>query len=103
MTRTELEKLWETRKKEFKESGLSVAAWAKNNNINPGQAYYWLGKETKKPSPKTEITWLPLEINKNNKSPQPLRVQIGQATIEIKSDFEPQLLLDIVNTLLIAQ
>jgi transposase-like protein len=102
MTRIERQKLWETRITEFKTSGQSAAAWAKENNIKPNQLYYWLRKEKRKEDKESTITWLPIDFH-DTRSSSSLLVRIGPAAIEVKPGFEPRHLLNIVNTLLMAQ
>ncbi len=46
MTRTERQKLLETKIAEFKASGQSAATWARENNIKPNQLYYWRFNDT---------------------------------------------------------
>lgn len=54
----------------------------------------WLRKEKKT---RTQTTWLPLNLNYTD---TPLLVKIGQVAVEVKPDFDPKLLLDVVKTLL---
>lgn len=101
MTMTERQKLWESRITEFKTSGQSAAAWAKENNIKPNQLYYWLRKEKRKTEKDNTISWLPIDLRDTELDP-PILVRIGPAAIEVKPGFEPQHLLNIVNALLMA-
>ncbi|GFN22536.1 IS66 family insertion sequence element accessory protein TnpA [Thermanaeromonas sp. C210] len=102
MTRAELQKLWEARIAEYRESGQSVKEWcAFHEGISPTQLWYWLRKfKNQTPSP-PEISnrWLPVEISEEGSPEQALLVKIGPASIEIRPGFDPDLLTKVVQVL----
>ena len=101
MTRKELRTKWQARIKEFRKSGQSVPAWCKENNVKVHQLRYWLRKETQKQVESTTdktCSWLPLDLNQSD-TESTLTIHVGQASIEVRPGFDPQLLLDVVNTL----
>ena len=99
MTKEERKKMWQKRVAAFKESGQSVLSWCKDNDVKAHQLRYWLRKEKQnQENPSTEIcSWLPLDLQGSNSSS--LTIYIDQVSVEVKPDFDPQLLLDVVTTL----
>lgn len=102
MTREESQKEWGTRIIEFKASGQSQTAWCKTKKINRRKFTYWFAKfkntisQANKPS-----SWIALkasELEENSKE-SVLTVKIGQAIIEVKSDFDSKLFVSIVKVL----
>ena len=99
MTQAERKMMWQKRVAAFKESGQSTTSWCKENNVKVHQLRYWLRKEKQtQDTPATETcSWLPLDIKESESSS--LTIHIGQAAIEVKPGYDPQLLLDVVTTL----
>lgn len=81
--------------KDYQASGLSAAAWCRENNLKPHQLYYRLDKARgkKKAAPK----WLPLESDEPET--ESVKIIIGPATIEVNPGFDPALLAAVVRTL----
>jgi len=86
---------WSELIKEYRASGLSAAAWCRENNLKLHQLRYRLdkAKDKKKAAPK----WLPLEAAEPET--ETLKIQIGPATIEVKPGFNPAMLAAVVRTL----
>ncbi len=103
MTRAELQKLWEARIAEYRESGQSVKEWcASHEGISPRQLWYWLRKfknQTTAP-PESSNRWLPIEISEQGSPEQSLLVKIGPASIEVRPGFDPALLTQVVQVLM---
>jgi hypothetical protein len=94
--RIEQKAAWEIRIADFKSSGLSGAKWCAANNQKPHQLWYWLKKLEPQAPPETPVRWLPVDLS----DPEPtVTVRIGPAVIEVKQDFDPQLLIKLVKTL----
>lgn len=86
---------WSELIKDYQASGLSAAAWCRENNLKPHQLHYRLDKAKgkKKAAPK----WLPLESAKPET--ESIKIKIGPATIEVNPGFNPSLLAAVVRTL----
>ena len=102
MTREQRRQSWADKITEFRASGQSAAAWAKDQGIKCSQLYYWLRKDSQRPSQQAKPTWLPLELS-DGEAANPLVAKVGSVTLEISPGFDPRLLLDVVNTLLLIQ
>jgi len=85
---------WEHRMAAYKSSGQSARRWCAENGVNATQLYYWLKKE----STPAEQAWLPVEI-KEPGTESTMNIRVGEVTIEVKSGFDPELLLKVVKTL----
>ena len=88
--------LWEQRIADFKASGLSGAKWCAAHNLKTNQLWYWLEKLQPKLPAEKPVQWLPVEINRCEPV---LTVKIGPAAIEVPSDFDPQMLISVVQAL----
>jgi transposase-like protein len=101
MANDELRKKWEARISEFKASGQSGAAWCAENNVNLHQFYYWVRQFKSSNSVDVKTSkWLSLEIsNQSQDLTSNLLVRIGEVTIEVKPDYNPDLLLNVIRTL----
>ncbi len=86
---------WPELIKDYQSSGLSAAAWCRENNLKPHQLYYRLDKA--KDKKKAASKWLLLESDEPET--ESIKVKIGPATIEVKPGFNPALLAAVVRTL----
>jgi len=85
---------WEQRVSEFRASGLSVPRWCASQGIKAHQLRYWLKKYG--PPEEPAVNWHPVYFS----DPEPaLTVKVGPAAIEVRSGFDPQLLVVVVKTL----
>lgn len=104
MTRAEQRKEWETRVAEYRSSGQSVKAWCSAHNVKPHQLGYWLKRhQVQDDSPFIAATqWLPLEIREQafRDKDSVLRVRVGEASIEVRPGFDPELLVEVVRILI---
>lgn len=104
MTKVELEnhrELWRERVAAFRGSGLSGAAWCAANQVKDHQLWYWSAKfPIEKPVKQTASGWVMVQPHEPVAAAEhPLLVRIGQATIEVKAGYDPELLRDVVHTL----
>lgn len=102
MTRVEQQTQWAASVNEYKDSGLSQAAWCKIKKINLRTFNYWFIKSNKTDSLKSKPSnWISLKASELNESPKvtSLTVRVGQAVVEVKPGFDPKLLLNIVKAL----
>lgn len=103
MTKAEQQKLWETRIAEYRASGLKAKEWCAAHNITTRQLWYWLRKfkNQNDPSHTRPTRWLPVELSEQSPADQgdSLLIRIGQAGIEVKPGFDPELLSQVVRVL----
>ena len=81
---------------QFQASGMSMAAWCRENNIKVHQLRYHLYKETGKKNT-AKARWLPLLPDQPEISG--LLIKVGPASIEVRPGFDPNLLRTVVRTL----
>jgi hypothetical protein len=100
MANNELKIKWEARIADFKSSGQSGAAWCAANNVNVHQFYYWVRKSQSSNSTDVQSKWYSLEISNHTQDPNNnLVIRVGEVTIEVKPDYNPDLLLNVIRTL----
>ncbi len=100
MTKLERQKAWENRIAQYRASGQSVKKWCDDNNVKPGQLWYWLRKF--KTNDEAHLIhsnqWLPVEVQEYT-SMDALLLRVGETSIEVKPGFDPALLSQVVHTL----
>lgn len=100
MVNNDLCSLWEQRLADHATSGKSVATWCREHSIRDNQFYYWRKKlRMDQVEHNHPVKWLPLEVEQANCVPGSIAVHVGQATVEIKPGFDPQLLCQIIKAL----
>jgi hypothetical protein len=104
MTKTEYRNEWEARVVSYKSSGIGVTVWCKANDVNKERFKYWLYKQNKRntePAAKKSKQWIAIETTPVtlNKQENMLIVNVGQASIQIKSGFDSVLLGEVVKAL----
>ncbi|HUS90160.1 MAG TPA: helix-turn-helix domain-containing protein [Desulfosporosinus sp.] len=102
MTKTEQRKEWEARVTAFRASGQSTSAFCAAHDLKPHQLWYWLRKHQPVDTPSAMPSqWLTVEVGDLGLVDQrsALLVRVGRATVEVKPDFDPALLSDVVRTL----
>lgn len=99
MTQKSLDVEWKERIEEQKQSGKSQSAWCRENNINIKTFGYWNRKlkNQKSNDKRSEISWVPVNIETPKISK--LNIRIGTAVIEIEKGFDESLLSDVVKVL----
>src|SRR4051812_17308822 len=102
MKRNELHEEWERRIADFKASGMSQSKWCETHGINLHKLRYWL-KRINRPhlEQETTTTWAPIAIQDETPhvSSETIQIKVGQATIEVKADFNPIFLANVVKVL----
>jgi len=101
MTKSEVRKEWETRVTEFRASGQSAPKWCAAHDLKPHQLWYWVRKlKPTEAGLASSPIWLPIEVAEQPSDPESsLLIRIGQASVEVKPGFNPDLLSDVVRTL----
>ncbi len=111
MTRAEREKErqeWEARIAEFRASGQSVSEWCAAHGIKPGRLWYRLRQERRqgKVGKGSDVApvWLEATVTcpagteeQDNKR---LLIRTGEASVEVRAGFDPELLSAVVRVLL---
>ena len=88
--------------KSFKESGMSVAAWCKENQMKAQTLRYWLHKDKvgENTNP-IEGGWVSIAVNNppvHTKVP-PIVIKVGAFSIEIQHGFDRSTLTDVIATI----
>lgn len=103
MTNTELRSMWEQYLAEYETSGQTVKAWCQEQAIKESRFYYWQRKmrmeQTQKEQP---VKWLSLDLDHHKQASLSfdcITVNIGQATIELRTGFDQDLFREIVQAL----
>jgi hypothetical protein len=105
MDNKQLTQEWSSRIANFKSSGQTMSAWCAAHNLSIHQLKYWLKKmnipgRTKPSDDSTQ--WLPVTLTGSAKEADKSRslvIRVGQASIEVSTNFNPNLLREIVRTL----
>lgn len=103
MSNVELKRQWEIRIASFKESGLSVNDWCSKEGIKANQLRYWLKKVDNNEVVAKKPQWIPVSVNqisREDDSKTALPIRIGKAVIEVSPGYDPELLSDVVRTLI---
>lgn len=104
MTKAEKRIEWKTRFDDWKASGLSVAAWCREQEVNKPQMYYWIRtfEEDKTPDQETDTQWLTIDVKDETtalRSEEPVIIHFGSMSIEVRPGTNMALLSDVVNVL----
>jgi hypothetical protein len=95
---------WTVRIADYKASGLTMSAWCTTQHFSLHKLKYWI-RQLKDDSPSAVTTsparWVPLSVTDQSLaiSASSLVVRVGQASIELRADFDPHLLRKIVQAL----
>ncbi len=101
---------WITLIENYKASGLTMAAWCAANQFTLHTLKYWLSKlkgissssystTSKQSSPSVFVPLTVKESRISVSAPSLLVVRIGEASIELRSGFDPRLLQEVVQVL----
>jgi len=100
MEKADLQKDWELRIADYKASGLTQIKWCEENNLKLHQFKYWFYKIEKKKTSVPKSNWVSVTLDESNQDiRETLKIKIGQASIEVKSGFNPSLLADVIKVL----
>ncbi len=100
MAKQELDVAWQAKIKEFRASGQTQAAWCEENGIKLHILKHWLIKSKRQPVI-DKANWVELKLpKKEEKQYSSIIVKIGSASIEVHSNFEPELLSSVVRVLM---
>ena len=82
----------------FFASGLSQRAWCREHGLRPNQLGYWLRKFRTEANQPQNGRWIQLDSLAPTGSGVVLR--IGNVTVEIQRGFDPQVLTEVISSLL---
>ncbi len=98
MVDLEKRKLWEERIEAFSASGLSQAAWCREQDLPAHQLSYWLRKLKSGTSIARNNRWVSIPITTTEKSGVSLR--IGNIALEIEPGFDTKVLSDVIRSVM---
>lgn len=104
MSRSKLQKEWEGRIAHYKASGMTQAEWCQHQDLSIHKLKYWLYKvDRPKHNDNKKPNWISLAIedepSSTNDLIETIQIKIGQATVEVKPDFDPTFLANVVKVL----
>lgn len=103
MTHSEKRIEWKARFDAWKTSGLSAAAWCREQGIKTSQMYYWIRNfEDDKPSDFVhETQWMTVDMEEplNFRSNDSVLIHFDSMTIEVRQRTNMALLSDVVDVL----
>lgn len=93
---------WREKVAAYHASGQSQKDWCAKNGVNIHTLKFWLQKEKADIFPKETCQWLPVNFSESESTieNQALTLKIGRVFIEIKPGFNPELLTNVVKTLI---
>lgn len=98
---TENRQKWEARVTAYQASGQSSADWCATHQVERCQLWYWLRKfKNTKDTIAPDSQWVSVNVDKQLEELEPtLLVRVGAAAIEVKTNYNPALLANVVRTL----
>ena len=93
MENAELQKQWQKRITDYRNSGLTADAWCKKADCSIVRLKYWLAKFNRAAKKSDETKWAKVEIvDANPTKSSSISIYVGAARIEVSSGFEQTLL-----------
>ncbi|MFS0647565.1 IS66 family insertion sequence element accessory protein TnpA [Siminovitchia sp. 179-K 8D1 HS] len=105
MTLKEKRVEWKARYDAWKESGQSVAAWCRDQNIKVHQMYYWVNQIERGSSyadtPAANTQWLAVQVEEPFpcSGKDPILLHFGPLTVEVRPGASMSLLSDVIQVL----
>lgn len=96
MTDKQLE--WQKRLEKWHASGMSIAAWCRQEKIDSQQMYYWK-KKYSQPDVEKTIDWVSLSNIPLEEGDSSLTIKLDQLIVEIQPHVDRQLLSDVIHLL----
>jgi len=99
MENTELQKQWQKRITDYRNSGLTAVAWSEKNDCSVVRLKYWIMKFNRAAKKSDETKWAKVEIvDANPIQISSISIYVGAARIEVSSGFEAALLEDVLRS-----
>jgi|SRR5690625_902948 len=106
MTQSDKRITWKSRFEAWKASGLSAAAWCREQDVKVHQMYYWIQKfEDDGEAFEEEATgtkWLPIQVDypsATNEGEAPVFIHFGSLSVEVRPGANMSVLSDVVDLL----
>ncbi|RCW62167.1 IS66 family insertion sequence element accessory protein TnpA [Saliterribacillus persicus] len=90
---------WETKMDQWSESGLSMAAWCRKENINIHQMYYWKRKFDHQTDNPSSSDWLEISHSAETDEHSSIIIKVDRLSVEVKPQVDRQLLSDVIHLL----
>ena len=101
--REALQREWQERVSQYQRTEETVRGWCKTHDVPEHQMRYWLrklgGAPAKQPSKGDESRFAPLPSSSSRQSTSGVAVRGGSLRVEVQQGFDPQVLLDVVQSL----
>ena len=99
MENTELQKQWRERIADYRNSGLTAAAWCERNDCSIARLQYWIAKFKRANKKSDETKWAKIEIvDAHLATRSSISIYVGTARIEVNAGFEAGLLEDVLRS-----
>jgi transposase-like protein len=104
MTKADKRIEWKAKFDAWKASGLSVAAWCREQEINTPQMYYWVRNfdDEQASVHRTDTQWLTVNMKDeptNHPGQEPVFIHFGKISVEVRQGANMELLTDVVRVL----
>lgn len=95
---------WKAKFDSWKASGLTVAAWCREQGVNIPQMYYWVRNfdDDQASVQQTETQWLTVNMKdepSSNTRQEPVFIHFGTISVEVRQGSNMELLSDVVRVL----
>ena len=96
--------IWEEHIKAYRSSKLSAAVWCEQNNVSVHALRTWITKFNKESNASSRPNdWISVEISntasKSKVNPSGICINIGSASIDVSSSFDPETLETVIEIL----
>lgn len=102
MTVQERHEMWKHHISEYRSSGLSASIWCEQQKVSLSALRYWITRFNKEQDENKDIQWVSMEEALSLGDPKDIpdiTIQIGNATIGIRSNFSEDVLLRVLKIL----
>ena len=104
MTKADKRIVWKTRFDAWKASGLSVAAWCREEEVNIHQMYYWVRnfEDNQTSVQGTDTQWLTVDMKAepiSHSGQEPVFIHLGTISIEVRPGTNMEFLSNVVHVL----
>ncbi|ADU32139.1 IS66 family insertion sequence element accessory protein TnpA [Evansella cellulosilytica] len=91
---------WNKRMEQWRDSGLSMAAWCRQEEVNIHQMYYWKRKfDQSSEENQPPIEWINISHSNDEGFETPLYITVDHLSIEVRPTVDRRLLSDVLNLL----
>ena len=99
ISHSEKRALWNERIQDFLTIGQSRQAWCRDNEVSAQQLGYWLRKSQSSHENQAESSrWV--SMNASSSAGSGITMRVGDIILEVERGFDPQVLTDVILTLM---